>query len=198
MKDEGVIKYHSSWIRGKPLPGRFLKELSLWRNKLYDCGLIGVTEDGIGFGNISIRLKRDQFIISGSGTGHFPTLAAEHYTLVTSCHFEQNTVHSVGPIQPSSESLTHSMIYRCADNAQAVIHVHHRQLWEKLLELYPGTNKDIAYGTVAMAREIARLFGETNVANTKLFAMGGHDTGIIAFGKNLEEAGNLLLEQLSS
>jgi L-ribulose-5-phosphate 4-epimerase len=195
MKNEGVIKYHCNWIREEPLPGMLLEELSSWRNKLYNCGLIGVTEDGIGYGNISIRFKQDQFIISGSGTGRFPTLTAEHYTLVTGCSFEQNTVNSVGPVQPSSESLTHSMIYRCADNVHAVMHVHHRQLWEKLLELFPGTDKNIAYGTVAMAREIARLFQETNVTYTKLFAMAGHDTGIMAFGKNLDEAGNLLLEQ---
>jgi L-ribulose-5-phosphate 4-epimerase len=195
MNEEGVIKYHSNWVKGKPLPGRFVKELNLWRDKLHAIGLIGVTEDGIGYGNISTRFKGDQFIISGSGTGHIPSLAVDHYTLVTGCHFEQNTVHSEGPIQPSSESLTHAMIYRCSDSTQAVIHVHHRTLWEQLLELYPGTSKDIAYGTVAMAGEITRLFSETNVADTKLFAMGGHDSGIIAFGKNLDEAGNLLLEQ---
>lgn len=197
MKDEGVVKYHCNWIREEPLPQQFIEELNAWRKILYDLGLIGVGEDGIGFGNISIRFNQEQFIISGSGTGRFPLLSAEHYTLVTACNFEKNTVSASGPIQPSSESLTHAMIYHIDDTVNAVMHVHHRQLWNNLLERFPSTGRNIAYGTVEMANEIARLFRETNLAQTRLFAMAGHDTGIISFGKNLDEAGKLLLEQLN-
>ena len=39
-----------------------------------------------------------------------------------------------------------------------------------------------------MAYEIARLFKVSDVRRRKIFVMAGHEGGIVAFGKNLEEA----------
>jgi L-ribulose-5-phosphate 4-epimerase len=196
MKEEGVIKYQCNWIPGDPLTPGLINELNTWRNTLYDLKLIGVTEDGIGYGNISIRYRGNEFIISGSGTGCLPRLDGGHYALVTKADFESNSISSAGPLQPSSESLTHAMIYRCDKNVNAVIHVHQFELWEQLLAKFPHTRKEVSYGTVEMAHEIQRLFRDENLAETRIFAMGGHYTGVIAFGQTLDEAGNLLLEQL--
>jgi L-ribulose-5-phosphate 4-epimerase len=196
MKDEGVIKYQCNWIPGDPLTPGLISELNSWRNTLYDLKLIGVTEDGIGYGNISIRYRGNEFIISGSGTGCFPRLDERHYALVMQADFESNSISSAGPLPPSSESLTHAMIYRCDKNVNAVIHVHQFELWEQLLANLPHTQKEVSYGTVEMAHEIQRLFSDENLAENRIFAMGGHYTGVIAFGQTLDEAGNLLLEQL--
>ena len=43
----------------------------------------------------------------------------------------------------------------------------------------------------------SRLFQETDVARQKIFAIGGHEDGIVAFGSMVEEAGTILLDQLS-
>ena len=43
-----------------------------------------------------------------------------------------------------------------------------------------------------MAREVTRLFAETNVRETRLFIMAGHEAGVIAFGGNLAEAFDVL------
>ena len=60
----------------------------------------------------------------------------------------------------------------------------------------PTTKKEIEYGTPAMANEMIRLFDETDLRNKKVLVMAGHEEGIISFGENLEEAGNLLLKLL--
>ena len=196
MKDEGVIKYQCNWIPGDPMNPGLIAKLNTWRNILYRLKLIGVTDDGIGYGNISIRSEGDEFIISGSGTGCYSILDARHYARVTDADFENNSISSVGPLPPSSESLTHAMIYRCDTNVNAVIHVHNLELWEQLLIRHPHTRQEVSYGTVEMAREIQRLFSEENLQETRIFAMGGHYTGVVAFGGSLDEAGNLLLQHL--
>ncbi|HXV28683.1 MAG TPA: S-methyl-5-thioribose-1-phosphate isomerase, partial [bacterium] len=56
LAEEGVVKFHCQWIKKGPSETRELNVLNAWRNRLYDYGLIGVYEDGIGFGNISIRV----------------------------------------------------------------------------------------------------------------------------------------------
>jgi len=39
-----------------------------------------------------------------------------------------------------------------------------------------------------MACEVMRLFKVTDVQGRKIFVMAGHEGGIVAFGKDLEEA----------
>ena len=196
MKDEGVIKFNCNWIHDKPLTEDVLQALNTWRNKLYTLKLVGVTPDGIGYGNLSIRLKADQFIITGSSTGKFTTLSPEHYALVTEYNIEGNSLTTIGPIKASSESLTHAMIYECCPDANAVFHVHDHALWKKLLQTLPASNENVPYGTPQMAREIQRLFQEHQLAQHKIFAMGGHEDGVIAFGKTPDEAGEKLLNSL--
>jgi L-ribulose-5-phosphate 4-epimerase len=84
----------------------------------------------------------------------------------------------------------------CKKDINAVLHIHHLQLWKKLLDTFPATNSNIEYGTPAMAREIVRLFKETNLAEQKIFAMAGHEEGIVSFGKDLNEAGQIILDKL--
>jgi ribulose-5-phosphate 4-epimerase/fuculose-1-phosphate aldolase len=195
MKEEGVIKFNCNWIKSEPLNVEDIKELNDWRDKLYNIGLIGVKE-GIGYGNISIRFQQNRFIITGSGTGKFKKLTAHHYTQVTDYNLEENTLTTTGPVKASSESLTHAAIYQCEKDINAVIHVHHFNLWNKLLKTFPATSSNVEYGTPAMAAEVLRLFTETNLSGHKIFAMAGHEEGIISFGKDLDEAGEILLEEL--
>lgn len=197
LSEEG-IKFNCQWIELPPLELERIAALNVWRDKLYEKGLIGVTPDGIGYGNISIRAWEHQFIISGAGTGKLKKLGPEHYTLVASYDIDENSVIARGPIKPSSESLTHAMIYECRSDVNAVIHVHDAGLWKKLLETHPSTGKDVPYGSPEMAREIQRLFTEQHLSDHGIFAMAGHENGVICFGKNLDEAGEILLATADS
>ncbi|MEY3442036.1 MAG: hypothetical protein RLZZ519_317 [Bacteroidota bacterium] len=193
MIDEGYVKYACDWQRG-PAPDN-IGELVSVRNRLHELGLIGKYEpSGIGFGNVSMRLPdRTGFVISGTATGGIGVADAAHFCLVSAWDIDRNSVACSGPVSASSESLTHAMLYATAPQIQAVLHVHHREFWEKLLEYAPSTKADVAYGTPAMAMEMKRLLIETGFPETQIFAMRGHEEGVLAYGPSLGAALNCLL-----
>ena len=197
MNEEGVIKFNCNWIKSEPLEMELLKEINACRNELFKKGLIGVTIDGIGFGNISTRFEKNTFIITGSGTGKISGFTNEHYTLVSDYDIVANTLTAIGPVIASSESLTHAMIYELQPEINAVIHVHDFKLWKWLLEILPSTKEDVEYGTPAMANEIKRLFAESNLTNNKIFAMAGHEEGVVCFGKDFEKAMQVLMKRIN-
>ena len=139
---------------------------------------------------------KNQFIITGSATGKIKYLTNEHYTKVLEYNLDKNSLTAVGPIIASSESLTHAVIYEHDKSVNAVIHIHNIELWKKLLNKVPTTNKNIEYGTPDMAKEILRLFRETNLIEKKILIMAGHEEGIVTFGKTLDEAGKILLNDV--
>ena len=55
------------------------------------------------------------------------------------------------------------MIYECSSDTNAIIHVHNIDMWKNLIDKLPTTNKEISYGTPAIAKEIKRLFLESKV-----------------------------------
>lgn len=192
--DEGVIKYDCDWELTSPLAEAAIQQLITWRDALYRLGLIGVTPDGIGFGNISQRIgQSEQFVITGTQTGHLPQLQPQHYTVVTQFDLEQNTLICRGPIKASSESLTHAAIYTHQPTVCGVIHVHHALLWKHLLFQVPTTQATVPYGTPQMAMEMFRLLDHAGLAESKMLAMAGHEDGLISFGADLSEAGEILL-----
>ncbi|HZI54021.1 MAG TPA: hypothetical protein VFD56_09975, partial [Chitinophagaceae bacterium] len=87
-------------------------------------------------------------------------------------------------------------IYESSAATNAVIHIHNLNLWNRLIHQVPTSSENIPYGTPEMANEIKRLFDETTLSTEKIIVMGGHQEGIISFGKDLEEAGNILTEKL--
>ncbi len=194
MNEEGVIKYNGNWVKAGVVEGDWFNQLDAVRSRLYQQKLVGKNQDGIGYGNISIRHHQNQFIISGTGTGCIENLEPSDYTLVTEFDFEQNSLTATGPVMASSESLTHAMIYQTRAEANAVIHVHHYELWKKLLATHPSTSELVPYGTPGMANEVKRLL--LSHPHLLVFAMGGHEEGVIAFGKNPAAALNSLMTVL--
>ena len=194
MAEDGYIKFNYDWAK-EPIEVAQLPKLNRWRQKLYRLGLIGAFENGIGFGNLSVRLPgSNQFVVSGSGTGRFASMKEGHYSKVVEFDVERNWLNCVGLVPASSESLSHATIYAVDSAVNAVIHVHCRQMWERLLGKIPETGKHADCGTPELAEEIARLFKETNVKERKIIVTAGHVDGILTFGKDLDEAGQILLE----
>lgn len=194
--DEGYIKFNCNWIPSDDIPLDKVAALNVWREIFYKKGLIGVYPDGIGFGNISMRCDEKTFLISGTATGGLATLNESHYSLVTGYDLSTNSIICAGPVKASSESLTHAMIYECSAVTNAVIHIHNLDLWNRLKHRVPTSNESISYGTTEMANEIKRLFEETALSKEKIIVMAGHREGIIGFGKDPEEAGNILINKL--
>jgi hypothetical protein len=194
MHDDGIVKYQCTWQHEPAGADLDISALNSIRSWLYENKLIGVNVDGIGYGNISSRFREDQFVISGSATGHLPVLTVEHYSLVTSFDLERNHLTCRGPIQASSESMSHGVLYRLDHLISAVIHVHHEGMWRFFREIVPTTASGIEYGTPGMAHEIARLYQTTALPHQKFMIMGGHFEGVISFGASMEEALSVLME----
>ena len=62
----------------------------------------------------------------------------------------------------------------------------------------PITDAAVPYGTPAMAAEVARLCEMSDMAQQRIFSMGGHEDGIVAFGKTSDQAGTILLAALDA
>ena len=196
MIDEGYIKFHCHWSPSPALSTETINQVNACRQRLYQLKLIGAYENEIGYGNISQRLEGDRFVISGSSTGNIPVLDTSHYSIVNQVDVAKNEVYCEGPIKASSESMSHAIIYKENPNIQAVIHVHHLGMWQKLLNCVSTTAANVSYGTPEMAAEIVRLMQESDLLEKKLFVTAGHEEGIFTFGKNLEIAENLILIKL--
>jgi hypothetical protein len=175
MIDEGYIKYECDWRQAPALPLATVAELNDWRNRFHDEQLIGYYKrHGVGFGNISIRDgASERFIISGTQTGHIARTNQNHYAVVTACDIEKNHVSCEGPVQASSEALTHAAIYALDPAIRAIVHVHDKKLWHRLMYRVPTTAHDVYYGTPEMAREFTRLYRETGFAEEASIAKPG-------------------------
>jgi len=191
---EGYIKFRCNWDkRPISIDESLYSILEQSRKKLYDLNLIGMYPDGIGFGNISVKVDESNFVITGSATGQYPSLDISQYALVTSFDIQENTISCSGLTKASAESLTHAAIYQAIPEVNAVVHIHHLELWEKLLNHFPTTSSEIEYGTPEMANAVGILASETQDKNYKIIVMGGHREGILVFGQSLEEATNQII-----
>lgn len=197
---EGYFKFTPRFAGAVEFPPSLIAELNRWRDHLFRLKLVGMYTagelKGVGYGNVSIRTPGG-FVITATRTGKLLTLGPEHYTEIVKVDIGRNAVDfraMTADTVPSSECMTHAMFYEADPAVGAVIHVHHLEFWKSLLGRVPATAADVAYGTPEMAREITRLYRDTDLPRRKLAAMAGHEEGIIAIGRDLDEAGKVLLD----
>jgi hypothetical protein len=194
---EGYIKFNClQREENSNLSDEKFLQLNNWRNKLYQLGLIGCYPGGIGYGNISIR-DGEGFIITGSATGCRDQLMKEDYVLVNHYDFSRNEIHCTGRIRASAESLTHAAVYEGRPEAMAVIHIHNHDLWERYRGIMPTSPYTVEYGTPEIALAVKALCLDKSIKASEVIIMGGHEDGIIAFGNDLDVAGNKILGLLS-
>lgn len=204
---DGIIKYQLDFTQTEPLPFEQLSELNAWRKMMYELQLLGQSPyryGGYGFGNISRRIPpfdgsvQPRFIITGTQSGFLRNLTAEHYTTVLECYPEQNKLVGAGPVKPSAESLTHGTVYALDDTVRSVLHVHSPHIWRLADRLgLPQTSPDAPYGSPEMAAEVVRLFAETNVRERRIFAMAGHEDGLVAFGSSIADTSAVVVAMLA-
>lgn len=206
---EGVIKFDARH-RHEPLPqwtASVLRELAAWRSIFFSLGLIGqdgVRYGGAAWGNVSARLPpwhdgpRRPFLVTGTQTGGLTETGAAHYALVDRCDVSLGRVHSVGPVLPSSEAMTHAMVYAVAPDTRFVFHAHCPEVWSaaRRLEL-PRTPEGVDYGTKEMAWAVERLLPLKATREAKAIVMTGHEDGVITFGATADEAGEAMVRWLA-
>ena len=87
--------------------------------------------------------------------------------------------------------MTHAAIYAADPAIGGIVHVHDELLWRWALDRIPSTDRTVAYGTPAMAREFQRLVAEPDFSGVAV--MAGHEGGLIAVGENVEQAARRIL-----
>ena len=174
-------------------------EVSAWRSILFRLGLIGQHPeryDGYAYGNLSLR-EDDQLFITASQTSGATKLERSHWIAVNDVNIERFWVEASGFEPPSSETLTHAMIYASDARTRCVLHIHNPEIWLARSELkLPETDAAIEYGTPAMAQAVAELL-TTYQSRPLVFATAGHEDGIFALGQNLRDVGGLLISYYS-
>jgi len=192
--DEGYVKFTAEHETAPALEFPQSTELNEARTCLHEIGLIGITSSGIGFGNISLRFRGEEFFISGTATGGKQILNRSDYCLVKSFDIAHNHVVSSGPVQASSESMTHGSVYHSCSGANCVIHVHSRAIFDGMIRgSYPVTPKNAAYGTPEIALAIGKCVEELGKDQGQI-VMEGHEEGVVVYGATVERALHLILE----
>lgn len=188
MIDDGVVKYSLEFESDDALILDESVEIEEVREDMFLLGLIGAYSNGIGYGNISMRHKKNQFVITATQTGEKERLLYTDYSLVTQVNFNTFTATAKGASKPSSEAITHACIYELDTNINAIIHIHNEKIWNFMLKNdYLSTN-DTPYGTPEMVDDIRSIYKDIEVLTNNAFVMKGHFEGVVTFGKNLYEA----------
>lgn len=211
MPQEGVVKFEARHERREisaSRHGEVICKLIAWREIMALTGLVGRRPElyeGAAYGNVSARLGapsdalgRRAFAITGTQTSGRRCIGLEDFAVVERYDYRANRVWSHGATPPSSEAMTHAAIYDLGPHIRCVLHAHTPVLWRRARELrLPTTAAAVPYGTPAMALEVQRLYRETALPERAILAMGGHEDGIVAFGRSPEETGGVLLTWLA-
>jgi L-ribulose-5-phosphate 4-epimerase len=194
-EQEGVVKYSVRHESARITLPAEMPELLSWRRRLRALGLIGADAQGIGYGNLSIRLySSPRFLITGSQSSGLSEVDQRHFAKVTVIDLDRNSLRSVGELAPSSEALTHAALYQVRGSIRAVVHVHSNAIWTTWRHHLPTSRDDVLYGTPEMGYEMIRLHKRRALGGQGVIVMGGHQDGVIAFGPSLAEAAGEILK----
>ncbi|RMH23208.1 MAG: class II aldolase/adducin family protein [Acidobacteria bacterium] len=208
---EGVIKFDAQHRRAALEPRRYGERacrLIAWREILARLGLVGQDPQrygGFGYGNVSARVGppsaprgRRAFLITGTQTSGKACVGLADFCVVERCDARRGRVESHGLVLPSSESTTHGAIYDLGPHIRVVFHLHSPAIWRRARALrLPTSDPAVPYGSREMAREVERLYRSTALPETQILAMGGHEDGIICFGRSAGDAGRVMLRALA-
>lgn len=197
METEGVIKFRLE-LEKAPLGAlEAAKSLLPVRDRLRVLNLLGEDAGGYGFGNLSqLAETSGRVVVSASQTSQVVQGSLDDFTEILDYSLTENWVKARGPKAPSSEVLTHLLLYAQSPRIGAVIHVHHHLLWKHCLAHFPATDEGVEYGTLAMANEMKRIWRLQDDESQGVIAMTSHLDGVVVYASDLSVAEKILLNTL--
>lgn len=201
---EGVIRFEYA-LEIRPAPGTESTEfarLNAWRSILHRLSLLGQCPsryDGFGYGNVSLRPDAGDpaFLVTASQTSGLPVAASTDWTRVDAADLRTFHVVATGSLPPSSEAMTHAMIYAADPAMRCVLHVHCPEIWRRTEALgVPATPAHITYGTPDLAAAVAGLLQSTTV-RPLVFTTLGHEDGVFACGTDIDATAHALIDLLA-
>jgi len=201
---EGTIRFaYSLEAPDEPVAGAaVLSELQGWRTILRRLGLLGQTPErygGFGFGNLSTRDGHapEQFLITASQTSGADHIGYDEVVRIVNANPLRFWVDAQGYQPPSSESLTHAMIYQADARISWIFHGHSPDIWTRARVLgLLATAESVAYGSPEMVEAVATLLS----AQPELpltFVTLGHEDGVFACGGSAQQTGAALVALLA-
>lgn len=184
MTDKYVGRKFETEFKNEEIPQdtRIYEILSLGQ-KFKKMGLLP-HEDGGNAGNLSFRNSRG-FVITAGGKDK-GKLTQRDFVQVLKASLDSMKVIAEGEEQPSSETLTHHLLYMERKDINAIIHVHDDTVLKNAHKLkIKSTERKHPYGTAELAKDIKKSVGDGN-----FLAVKGH--GVIALGKSMWEAGKII------
>jgi L-fuculose-phosphate aldolase len=161
-----------------------IAEVMIWGAKLYKLGLLPA-EAGGHAGNLSFRNSRG-FVITAGGVNK-GRLTPRNFVQVLNANLDTKRVEAEGELEPSSETMTHHLIYRERADVNAIVHVHDNLVVRHAEKLkLRSTKHEHPYGTVELANEVAKSLG-----HDRYIVVKGH--GVISLGKSVWEAGKRIM-----
>ena len=199
---EGVIQFNCCLAApGAELPHDLAQPLLAWRAVLRRLRLIGQAAQrygGLGYGNLSRRVPGAArgFLITASQTSGLAEAGVEHLVWVRRWDLGRFRVEAEGALPPSSESLTHAMLYAADPQVSWVLHGHCPEIWQNAKAAgLAAIGADVGYGSPRMAEAVAALL-RANRTRPLVFVTLGHEDGVFACGGSAEATGGALVAAL--
>jgi ribulose-5-phosphate 4-epimerase/fuculose-1-phosphate aldolase len=173
-----------------------------WRRILRRLKLVGRDArryDGYGYGNLSMRDTQQpaRFFISASQTSGAAAITPRDVVRIDRWNADRFEVAATGDAPPSSESITHGMLYAADPAIHWIMHAHSHEIWAVAGALgLPTTAAAVTYGSPAMAAAVADLMARHR-QRPLVFATLGHLDGIFACGAGAASAGSALVNALA-
>ena len=138
-------------------------------------------------GNLSFRIKKNNFIITASHTALKKDMNESDFAEVIFCSVENNIVEAIGSKEPSSEALMHYLIYENRADVNAVYHGHSNEIMKLAKQKgFPETKTEFDYGTIELAKEVVKTLKKHNFVILK-------NHGFVSVGKTQEYTGTQVL-----
>ena len=202
MEREGVIKFNIDTATHFHPPydvKHAQRQLVSWFTVFRKMGWLGldpIRYGGLGYGNLSMRIGKRRadighraFAITGSQTAALTSITDQHIAIVARYKVAEGQLWKMTGVNPSSESLTHAVIYDSAPQAKVCFHIHCPEIWSARSELnLPTVPSHIRYGTTEMSAAIRHLCIHEKVGFNRPIAMGGHEDGLLCFSDNPDQA----------
>jgi len=183
---ETATFYHTEMTGRSEKAEEHFQRFSTTGKELYDQGLLPKYGHS-SFGNISVRAG-EGFVITSRKSDKSYITTEDIVEVIKVDHAKKRKIVK-GCKKPSSDTLTHEMIYKNFPEVNAIIHAHDELIVEKPGRT-PTTMKDYPCGCLEAAEEALKTLKESK---SYYIALKNH--GVLALGKDLDEAKNLILSQ---
>lgn len=203
--NEGAIRFSFDLRRGDAadaIPADAFRYLTAWRDILRRLRLLGRDPrryDGYHYGNLSVRDPScsRRFFVTASQTSGRPRVSARQIVRIDACDAARFVLTATGTAAPSSESISHAMLYAADPAIGWIMHGHSATIWQHAAALrLPCTPAEVEYGSPAMARAVGELLTARR-ERPLVFATLGHTDGVFAAGADADSTGLALVASLA-